>query len=291
MDLFFLLSVIIGLCVGSFLNVCIYRIPRRLSVNFPASHCTACKSPIKWYDNVPIVGWVVLRGKGRCCKGSISVKYPIVELLGGILGAVTFLTTVSLVGWVLQFSLFACLIALTFIDLEHLEIPDLFSYGVLGLGIIAQVLTNFYGLPVVRIGAWEGVLGWALATACLTWLIFGMDTFFNKEGMGFGDVKLLAAMGIWVGWQGVLFTFFSASVIGLLMISFLRHTKVSAQVEEGHMKTAAGSNPVENENENSSGHIPFGPSLVIAFTLYYFLAADWFNQLVANYVLLFQRIG
>ena len=211
---------IFGLIFGSFLNVCIYRIPRNKSIVWPPSGCPKCDAPIKWYDNIPLISFLVLRGKCRNCKNPISWQYPLVELITGVLTVLCVLRF-GFTPW--MFAVLAAvyaLIALSVIDLELMIIPDRFSLGLLVFGLaVAWFNPNFTGTWWMRelsslLGAGVGLFG-VLALALIgTWI-------FKKEAMGGGDVKLMGGVGALIGWQGVLTTIVMASFFGLIYALFL----------------------------------------------------------------------
>ena len=217
---------VFGLIFGSFLNVCIYRIPRNQSIAWPPSACPHCKKPIKWYDNIPLISYLILWGKCRHCKGKIAMRYPTVELLTGIL---TLLTVwrfgMSVWTFVVVAAVYA-LVILSAIDFEFMIIPDRFSLGLIAWGILfAWANPNFSGLwwqkELISLGgAVTGLLG-VLALALLgSWV-------FKKEAMGGGDVKLMAGVGALVGWQGVITTVVLASFFGLIyaVVLMISHKK------------------------------------------------------------------
>lgn len=213
-------SALFGLIIGSFLNVCIYRIPQNKSIVWPPSFCPKCGAHIKFYDNIPVVSYLALRGKCRRCKAPISCQYPIVEFLTGLL-TVLFVWRWGVTGWtaVLLTSVY-CLIILSVIDLELMIIPDRFSLGLIVLGLAFCWLNpNFdasgWGcLWQSLAGAAVGFFG-TLAVALLgSWM-------FKKEAMGGGDVKLMGGIGAFIGWEGVITTIVFASFLGLIYSVFL----------------------------------------------------------------------
>jgi leader peptidase (prepilin peptidase) / N-methyltransferase len=199
-----ILFFILGSFIGSFLNVCIYRMPKSESIVTPRSHCVNCKAFIKWYENIPLLSYIALRGRCRYCKKSISVRYFIVELLTAVL-FVLFYSKFGLGLDLLFYLILLCgLIVATFIDFEYQLIPDSVSLGGLALGLIINLRGDFLSsLLGAAIGAGSiysiGVLGKLL---------------FKKEAMGFGDVKFLAMIGAFLGWQKVLVVFFLAPFFG-----------------------------------------------------------------------------
>lgn len=209
-----------GLVFGSFLNVCIYRIPRDKSIVWPPSGCPHCGTPIKWYDNIPVLSFIILLGKCRHCKKPISWQYPIIELLTAVL-TVLVVWRFGLTVW--TFVVIAAvysLIILSVIDLELMIIPDRFSLGLMVLGLaFAWCNPNFEGLWWQKelyslLGAAVGLFG-VLAIAIIgTWI-------FKKDAMGGGDVKLMGGVGALIGWKGVLTTIVMASFAGLVYAVFL----------------------------------------------------------------------
>lgn len=213
-------SAVFGLIIGSFLNVCIYRIPQNKSIVWPGSFCPKCGKHIKFYDNIPLISYLILGGKCRYCKEPISCQYPIVEFLTGLL-TLLFVWHWGLTAWtgVLLVALYS-LIILSVIDLELMIIPDRFSLGLIVLGLAFSWLNpNFDGTFWSRFlqsltGAAVGFFG-TLAVALLGYVLF------KKEAMGGGDVKLMGGIGAFVGWEGVITTIVFASVLGLIYSVFL----------------------------------------------------------------------
>ncbi|HWB96348.1 MAG TPA: prepilin peptidase [Bryobacteraceae bacterium] len=236
--IFVLAAFLFGLLIGSFLNVCIYRLPRDLSVVRPRSHCIACDRMIAWYDNVPLVSFLLLRGRCRHCGAAIPLRYPAVELLTGLL--------FGLYAWLLgptpeaaKFCLLgALLVGLVFTDLEERILPDELTLGGAAAGMVlawfvpvddmmAQALFWILGWPVR--GPWvsvaEAALG-ALVPAFLLW--FGGELYFrlrHREGLGLGDVKLLLLIGAFLGLRGSLLTLIFGSLFGSVAgYSYIRLT-------------------------------------------------------------------
>ena len=207
-----------GLCVGSFLNVCIWRIPRDESVAWPGSHCPACNHAIAPWDNIPLLSWLILNGKCRHCKVPISPRYFLVELLTGTLFAVIWLIQ----GWSVLTPLYifftSALILGTFVDFDHLILPDRVTIG----GMIAGPILSF-AFPALhgqteRLPALLHSLGGLALGFGILWLVSTIGRLILKrEAMGFGDVKLLGAIGACLGWQSVLFTIFFSSLSGTLV--------------------------------------------------------------------------
>jgi leader peptidase (prepilin peptidase)/N-methyltransferase len=207
-----------GAIVGSFLNVCIYRLPLRKSLAWPGSHCPHCDSSVKPYDNIPILGYLWLRGRCRSCKAPISIQYPIVEVITSLafLGAYLLFDSPAVL---VQRLLFACaMIVLFVIDLEHRILPDVITLPGIALGFIFSLF-----LPP---GWRDSVIGMVLGGGSL-WLMG--ELYFrirHEEGMGFGDVKMLAMIGAFLGWKLMLLTLvlssFLGSIIGVGIIALNR---------------------------------------------------------------------
>ena len=228
-----LLALLLGLLIGSFLNVCIYRWPRDLSVVRPRSHCTSCDATIAWYDNIPLLSYLVLAGRCRQCKTRISARYPIVELVTAALFfyfAVTLGPTLA----ALKFCCFsAMLVALICSDLEERILPDEFTLGGALLGIAFAVFVPVTGpavslapallwpFHITPVGRWVWIsesLAGALVPSLALW--FGGWVYFkvrHREGLGFGDVKLVAMVGSFLGLQGALWTLILGSVAGSIL--------------------------------------------------------------------------
>ncbi len=204
----------VGAATGSFLNVVIYRLPLKQSVVAPRSHCTKCQRVIPWYDNVPIVSWFVLRGRCRQCGEPFSFRYPMVELITAVL--LSALVAKFGLSIALAFAFyFACsLLVVTYIDLDHRIIPDRVTLPGIAVGLVLALLSP----GPARLAA---VQSWALGVIVgggILWLVaWAYERLTGREGMGGGDIKLLAMIGAFLGWQGVLVTLLLASFIGSLV--------------------------------------------------------------------------
>jgi leader peptidase (prepilin peptidase)/N-methyltransferase len=238
----YLISIIFGGMVGSFLNVCIYRLPKEESIIWPGSHCPHCNKPIKFYDNIPLFSYILLRGKCRYCKGSISLQYPLVEGITALSSLLLFIKFGPSLSFLIYFTFVAALISITVIDLYHQIIPDVISLPGIAAGLLLSLInpytTFFNSLIGVLIGG-----GSLFAVATLyQWL-------FKREGMGGGDVKLLAMIGAFLGWKAVLLTILLSSLIGSI-------SGISIMVLKG---------------KNFKYAIPFGPflSLGAVIALFY----------------------
>ncbi len=213
-----IIAFIFGSIVGSFLNVCIYRMPKNESIVKPTSHCPNCKKPIDWYDNIPMVSFLLLAAKCRNCKTKISIRYFIVELLTASLILFLFIQFGMSIKFFVYSVLFCALIVASFIDLEYQIIPDEISVGAIILGVLVNVFyPNFNGLLDFKqalIFSGKGILVGG-GTLYLTGIIG--DIIFKKESMGGGDIKLLAGIGAFLGWQIALFVFFGAPIFGAIV--------------------------------------------------------------------------
>jgi leader peptidase (prepilin peptidase) / N-methyltransferase len=210
-----LLLAMLGLIVGSFLNVCIYRLPRGQSVNWPGSRCTSCLRAIAWYENVPVVSWLALRGRCRNCGERIAVMYPIVELITGAL----FVAGYFIYGWTPLLAVrlaFACAMVVLFvIDLQHHILPNVITVPGIVIGFVLSLfLPPGWQSSLIGLIAGGGVL-FAIAEAY--YRLRGI------EGLGMGDVKMLSMIGAFLGWKLVLVTLvlasFAGSVIGIGVIA------------------------------------------------------------------------
>lgn len=243
-----LFAFLLGAVVGSFLNVCICRMPRDESVVTPPSHCPLCNYRIRWYDNIPLISYLLLRGKCRGCGAHISLQYPLVELLNGLLTLALFLRFGPSLTFLALFLFCSALVAITFIDLEHQIIPDEISLP----GIVLGFLFSFF-LP------WQtwlnSLLGILLGGGCLLLVAYGYQWLTGKDGMGGGDIKLLAMMGAFLGWKSVLFIVFASSLVG----------------------SVAGIAMMLIQKKDSKLAIPFGPYLAFGAVLYIFYGRQLIN--------------
>lgn len=198
---------VFGALVGSFLNVCIHRIPGGESIAFPASHCPHCQTPIRPYDNVPILSYLLLRGRCRSCGAGIGLRYPLVELLGGGAAVAALYAHGASAQALLIFAFLAALIVITFIDLDHQIIPDAISLPGIFVGFTAALL---FGEP-----SWsDSLIGIALGGGLLWGVAEGYARLTGREGMGGGDIKLLAMIGAFLGWRAILVTLLFGSLLG-----------------------------------------------------------------------------
>jgi len=213
-----------GAVVGSFLNVCVYRLPRGKSIVRPGSHCPKCGRNIRWYDNIPMLSYVFLRGRCRYCGASISVRYFIVEFISALLFLALYMRFGLSVNLPIYLAFTSSLIIMSFIDFEYKIIPDVLDCTGIVMGLVLSV---FHPAMHVRPQPWDRLFASPVAVSVLDSLsgiivgggflialaVFGR-MIFRKEAMGFGDVKLLAMIGAFLGWQMVLLTIFLSALIG-----------------------------------------------------------------------------
>jgi len=251
-----LLAGIFGALIGSFLNVCIYRLPRQESIAWPGSHCPTCTHPIAWYDNIPLLSYFALAGRCRHCTVAIPFRYPLVEILNasGYVGLLWFFgpTWVTVVYGLL----YSALLVVAGTDLSHKIIPNAVTFP----GIIVGLVCAATILPLGFLGSLLGVL---IGGGILWLLAWASPYLFGKEGMGGGDIKLLAMIGAFLGWKPALMTIMVGSFLG----SLVGVTLIAAQV-------------IKRED-----YIPFGPFLVCGALVALFFGQfilDWYQGLLAG---------
>lgn len=247
----------VGLCLGSFLNVLIYRIPRKKGWVKERSACTSCGTQLKWYHNIPLLSYLALRGKCGFCKAPISFRYPLVELINALL----YLYFYWQFGLTENFFIFAylssILLAIFFIDLDFQIIPDMFTLPGMVIGLGVSFIPG-------GITPWQSLLGLLVGGGSL-WLVAMLgDWLFKKESMGGGDIKMVAMLGAFLGWQKVLFIFIAGAALGL--VGSIIFMIVSAKTRKERL-------------------IPFGPFLALAAIV----AIVYGDQLIGWYVSNFIR--
>jgi leader peptidase (prepilin peptidase)/N-methyltransferase len=247
------LILMFGLCIGSFLNVCIYRLPSSMSIVNPSrSICPKCNSTISFYDNIPVFSYLWLKGRCRHCQAPISLRYPLVELMTGIIAVDIFFMYGPTLEGAIYFIFISSLLVITFIDIDHKIIPDVISLPGIPIGLAAS-----FALPAMTFKT--ALLG-MLAGGVSLWIVaWSYSLITRKEGMGGGDIKLLAMIGAFIGWKGVIFTIFAASVAG----------------------TFVGITIMLVKGKNLKFAIPFGPFLSIGAMSYLFFGEkilSWYFQ-------------
>lgn len=227
----YLVVLAFGLVLGSFYNVLIYRLPRRISLVNPPSHCPSCKQTISWYDNIPLLSYLILRGRCRRCGARIPIRYPLVELSSGLLSVLCYHRWGLSPEALFMYILFSALLILSLIDLEFFILPDLITVPGIALGILSSFIREDITPIQSLVGAFMGFL-----------LPLSVYLYYLKlrrmEGLGFGDVKLLSMIGAFTGVYGVLCALFLGSFIGLVFAL-----------------------PSVIKNRNIQFAIPFGPFL------------------------------
>lgn len=241
-----------GTIVGSFLNVCIHRIPQDESIVTPSSHCPSCKKPISFYDNIPLISFIILRGRCRACQAPISLRYPLVEFIMGLFSVILLLRYGISFLSVIYFAFFAALTLVSFIDLSHRIIPDVISLPGIIIGVVISLFHPRLSIANSLIGVLLGG-GSLYVVASLYHLIT------KREGMGGGDIKLLAMIGAFIGWKGVLFTILCSSFIGSVVGVILM--LISSEADSKYA-------------------VPFGPFLSLGAVIY----VVWGEFLIKWYV-------
>ncbi len=254
-----IIAFVFGALIGSFLNVCILRVPKEESIVFPASHCMKCKKPLAWFDNIPVFSFLLLNGKCRHCRKPISWQYPAIELLTAALFVIFYVKFGLTLKGIVFLALTLAFLVESVIDFRYQIIPDGITLTGIGAGFgLSLVFPQMHGQAVWWAGAREAIFGILLGGGFLYVLGTVAEWVLKKEAMGGGDVKLLAMIGAFLGWQGVLWTLFVSSFIGAL-------AGIVFKVITGEEK------------------IPFGPFIAIAAVSYMFVGPQiihlYFNYL------------
>jgi len=248
-------AMVFGLALGSFLNVCIYRIPLKKSIVRPPSSCPQCGARIRFYDNIPVISYIVLLGRCRHCRAPISLRYPLVEILIGLLSVALFVQfgLRSKTIFLFLFLFTAALVAIAFIDLQHKIIPDVISLP----GILIGLAFSFF--PSAAISPIEALIGVVGGGGFLLLVGTVFEKLTGREGMGGGDVKLLAMIGAWMGWKALPFILLISSLSGAVI---------------GGVSLVATRQGVRSR-------IPFGPFLALGALVFLFFGDDitrWFYR-------------
>ena len=265
------LVAIMGAIVGSFLNVCIYRIPAERSVISPGSSCV-CGSPIAFYRNIPVLSWILLRGKASCCGQPFSLRYPAIELLTAILFFWAWSIhspTVAILG-MLYISFLICA---TFIDLDHMIIPDRFSIGGMVIGVVLSIcfpaLHGIEGLPIISNiqSGLIAIIGAVVGAGLVYWIAVLGEVIFRKPAMGEGDVKFAGFIGAFCGWQGAVFAMFGGALLGTIIL--LPCLLVGRLVLRRGTECLVDESGNEGEGVQFGMQVPFGPMLAGAGLIYF----------------------
>lgn len=250
-----LITFFFGAMIGSFLNVCIYRLPKEESIVFPSSHCLGCMKPIAWFDNIPVISFVILRARCRNCKQKISFQYPLIEIVTGLMFVLFYstfgITVTSVIFLIFSLALLVC----TVIDWYHQIIPDVITLPGMLIGLaVSAAYPALHGETIFWKGLLAAFLGLLAGGGFLYVSAVLAEYFLKKEAMGGGDIKLLGLIGTLLGWQGSIWTIFISSVLGSIMGLWMR----LVQKKE---------------------YFPFGPAIALAAFLYIFIgrqAIDWY---------------
>ena len=252
MDIIFF--IVIGGLWGSFANVCIYRLPINKNIALGRSFCTNCKKKIAWFDNIPVLSYLILRSKCRNCKKKISFQYFLVELLSILNFTVIYLLFGITLTTILLIILSLAFLIIFFIDLRHYIIPNSITYPMMILGLIKSFDPNLNSIfPNYINSLIGGIFGYAMIWS----IIYFYKQIKKKEGMGLGDAKLFAVIGFWFGWISIPFIIFLSSIIALIYVL---------------------PDLIKNSKKMSS-QIPFGPFIIIG-TIFYLVFQDYFVQLL-----------
>jgi leader peptidase (prepilin peptidase)/N-methyltransferase len=243
-----IVSIIFGALIGSFLNVCISRLPKEESIVWPGSHCPHCKNPIKFYDNIPLISYILLKRRCRHCHRPISFQYPLIEGVTALASLILFMKFGPSLSYLFYFSFVAALIVITVIDLYHQIIPDVISLPGIGVGLLASLI-------IPQITFLNSLIGILLGGGSLFLVATLYQWFFKREGMGGGDVKLLAMIGAFLGWKAVILTILSGSLIGAI-------TGIIIMILKG---------------KDFKYAIPFGPFLSLGAVIAFFYEAEIIN--------------
>ena len=245
--MFYIIVFIFGSIWGSFSNVCIRRIPNNTSVIKGRSHCPSCNKLIKWYDNIPLLSFLILKAKCRDCSTTIDVKYFIIELISALSFVLVFFLFGFSVTTLLFFILSISFIIIFFIDLKHFIIPNELTYPLMVIGLVKSfdpnLNTNLFPNFI------DSLIGGLIGYLIIWLIIFIYKKLRNKEGMGLGDAKLLSAIGFWFGWVSIPFIIFFSSAIALLSVI---------------------PDLIKNKKKLSS-QIPFGPYIIIGNVVFLIL--------------------
>jgi leader peptidase (prepilin peptidase)/N-methyltransferase len=235
----------LGACLGSFANVCIYRLPKNKQIVSGRSFCPKCKKKINWYDNLPLISFFLLNGKCRNCNKVIPVRYLIVELITGISFLLIYLNFKNLNTIIFLSILILILIIIFFIDLENFIIPDTLNFSIMGLALFKNFLPNFNTSLIHEIN--QSIIGGMVGYISIWLIIYLYKTFKKIDGMGLGDAKLMAGIGFLFGWQSIPFVLFVSSILGLIFV-------VPSLIKK---------------QKNMRTEIPFGPFIILACLIYF----------------------
>lgn len=232
--------------LGSFANVCIYRLPLNKQIVTGRSFCPKCKKKINWYDNIPLISFILLEGKCRKCKKEISIKYLLVELISGISFVFIFLDYNNYLEIAFLQVLVIIFLIIFFIDLKHFIIPDSLNFSLIILAISKNFIPNFESNFTYDLN--QSIVGGILGYFVIWIIIFLYKKIKNLDAMGLGDAKLMAGIGLLFGWKSIPFVLFVSAIIGLISV-------IPSLI---------------NKTKNLRTEIPFGPYIIVSTIIYYF---------------------
>jgi len=264
MSIVYFIGSIYGLLIGSFFNVCISRIPKGLSIVFPASNCPKCKTKIRWFQNIPVFSYLYLRGRCATCKTKISIIYPLIEILTVVILLIIMnhfshlAYKYFIINSILYFIFFGSLLISSFIDLRFFIIPDRFTIGGIFFGIlVSTIYPQLHGFRYAEEGFIFSLTSCLICFSILNVVRLGGTVLYKREAMGFGDIKLVGAFGAFLGWKIGLLAIFLASIIGSVF----------------------GVGSILFFHNKMRGEIPFGPYLSMGA----FIAALYGKELLTIY--------
>lgn len=242
---------ILGLIVGSFSNVCIYRIPKNESIIYPASHCPKCRSKIKPVDNIPLLSYILLKGRCRNCKSKISIQYPVVELLTGLIYLIIYLIYGLSIQTLIYIILSSALIIIAFVDLNEQVILGILSLPGIAIGLILSFFVPYISYV-------NSVLGILVGGGIILIIRFAGSLIFKKESMGLGDIELVAMIGAFLGWRYITISLFLGFFLGALTGIILILSKIKSREDT----------------------VPFGPFIVLGS----FITLFWGEKIISWYI-------
>jgi leader peptidase (prepilin peptidase) / N-methyltransferase len=282
---------VMGACVGSFLNVCIYRIPKGESVVWPSSHSSDGR-PLKWWENIPVISWLILKGKDRVTGKPYGVRYLIVEVLTALLFVWAWNVhspAVAITGMLL----IAILIVGSFIDLDYMILPDVLTIGGTVLGVVVALM-----VPSLQLGDAMGSYFIDGIAACVMALISALigaglvfwiselgEAILKKPAMGLGDAKLLGCIGAFLGWKAAVFSLFGGAIIGCVIL--IPVLAIQSLKNKGEASQLQASDPEEEESGEEGTplamgvEVPFGPMLAMGAVVYFLGASQWIDPYFA----------
>ncbi len=303
-----ILAFVFGSLWGSFLNVVIYRVPLGMSVVRPRSRCPSCEKPIAGWDNVPLLSYLILRGRTRCCKTRMSPRYPLVELIGGMMAVGVLMHVTGAYGthipewkfgllFLVELALCLSLVAAAFIDMEHMILPDQITIGGTIVGLATAKLRGVGVIDAIASSVCAFLAIWFFFNVVYKWLR-------GRTGMGMGDAKLLALAGAWFGWMGLAYVLFAGAIQGSLITVAVRLTGHKVEVPESVKKDIAelrhyaehGTDEEKKEAQAALDNdpladdrtgfmqaaIPFGPFLILGVFEFLF-----FGETISLYIMRF----